>query len=115
MKRRDFLKVTLAAGAYATISTGPWFLKYGRGETPINYGLLIPLSGGLAELAADQLVGTQIAIEEINKSGGMLGRKVELVVKDTEFSAAVTRRKAMSYLAETKSISSPEPAPASRR
>ncbi|MBW1780751.1 MAG: ABC transporter substrate-binding protein [Deltaproteobacteria bacterium] len=102
MKRRDFLKVTLAAGAYATVSTGPWFLRYGRGETPIKYGLLIPLTGGLAELAADQKVAGEIAVEEINAKGGMLGRKVDLIIRDTEFSAAVTRRKAMELLNREK-------------
>jgi branched-chain amino acid transport system substrate-binding protein len=102
MKRRDFLKVTLAAGAYATISSGPWFLRYGRGETPIKYGLLIPLTGGLAELAADQKDAAEIAVEEINTKGGMLGRKVELFIRDSEFSAEVTRRKAIEMLDRDK-------------
>lgn len=102
MKRRDFLKAGLAAGAATMVSTGPWFLRHGLAETSIRYGLLIPLTGGLAELAADQLAGTQIAVDEINKAGGMLGRKVDLVVKDTEFSAAVTRRKAIELLSGGK-------------
>jgi branched-chain amino acid transport system substrate-binding protein len=102
MKRRDFLKAGLMVGAATMVSTGPWFLRHGLAESPIRYGLLIPLTGGLAELAADQLVASQIAVEEINKAGGMLGRKVELVVKDTEFSAAVTRRKAIELLSGDK-------------
>ena len=102
MKRRTFIKATLAAGASLAMSTGPWFLRHGLAETPIRYGLLIPLTGGLAELAADQLAGTQIAVDEINAAGGMLGRKVELVAQDTEFSAAVTRRKAIELLSGNK-------------
>jgi ABC-type branched-subunit amino acid transport system substrate-binding protein len=102
MKRRDFLKVTLAAGAFTAVSSGPWFLRYGRGEKPIKYGVLIPLTGGLAELAADQKAATEIAIDEVNANGGMLGREVALIIRDTEFSAAVTRRKAIELLDREK-------------
>lgn len=96
------MKGTLAAGAGLAVSTGPWFLKYGLAETPIKYGVLIPLTGGLAELAADQKAATEIAIEEINAAGGILGRSVELVIRDTEFSAAVARRKAIEALERDK-------------
>ena len=98
MKRRDFLKAALTTGAGMAISSGPFILRYALGETPIKYGVLIPLTGGLAELAADQKVATEIAIEEINAKGGMLGRKIELIIRDTEFNAAVTTRKAIELL-----------------
>lgn len=102
MKRRDFLKTTLVAGAGMALAKAPPFLKYALGETPIKYGVLIPLTGGLAELAADQKVANELAIEEINAKGGMLGRKVELIIRDTEFSAAVTTRKAVELLDNEK-------------
>lgn len=102
MKRRDFLKATVAVGVGTAFSTGPWFLRHGLGAQPIKYGLLIPLTGGLAELAADQKVATEIAIDEINAKGGMMGRKVELVMRDTEFNAATTTRKAIELLEREK-------------
>jgi branched-chain amino acid transport system substrate-binding protein len=102
MKRRDFLKATFVAGAGLAVGTGPWFLRYGLAEKPIKYGVLIPLTGGLAELAADQKAASEIAIDDINAAGGILGRKVELIVTDTEFNAAVARRKAMEDLDREK-------------
>ena len=102
MKRREFLKATLATGVSLAVQIGPWFLKYGLGEAPIKYGLLTPLTGGLAELAADQKVATEIAVEEINAKGGMLGRKIDLIIRDTEFNAAITTRKAIELLDNEK-------------
>jgi ABC-type branched-subunit amino acid transport system substrate-binding protein len=86
MNRRDFMKTTLAAGVGATVTTGPTFLKYALGETPVKYGCILPLSGVMAELSADQKIASEISIEEINKSGGILGRQVELIIRDSGFS-----------------------------
>ena len=102
MKRRDFLKTTLAAGMGAVVSGAPVFLRYALGETPIKYGIVIPLVGGLAELAGDQKLGNEIAIEEINASGGIMGRKVELIIRDSEMSAPTARRKAIELLDRDK-------------
>jgi branched-chain amino acid transport system substrate-binding protein len=94
MNRRDFMKTTLAAGVGATVTTGPTFLKYALGETPVKYGCILPLSGVMAELSADQKIASEISIEEINKSSGILGRQVELIIRDSEGTAPIARRKA---------------------
>jgi branched-chain amino acid transport system substrate-binding protein len=93
MKRRDFLKVSLATGIGATLTSGPTFLKYALGETPVKYGCVLPLTGVMAELAADQKVASEIAVEEINAEGGILGRKLELIIRDTEATAPAAKRK----------------------
>src|SRR5205823_4307178 len=48
------------------------------------------------------LVGTQLAADRINKSGGINGRPVELVVADYESKPDVGRRKAEKLLVEDK-------------
>lgn len=48
----------------------------------IRIGHASPLSGNQAETGIDQMRGAQLAIEELNKSGGILGRSLELVALD---------------------------------
>ncbi len=47
-------------------------------------GVLAPLSGFAAADGKSVLTGIQIAADEINASGGLLGRKIELVVYDDQ-------------------------------
>ena len=42
-----------------------------------------PLTGVYAALAEAEVAGARLAIEEINQSGGILGRQVELLVADS--------------------------------
>ena len=37
---------------------------------------------------------TQIAVEDVNADGGVVGRKVEMVVRDSAFKPEVAKRKA---------------------
>lgn len=54
-----------------------------EGENPIKFGGVWPLG----DITGDQASkAAQIAIDEINADGGLLGRPVELVVIDSEFS-----------------------------
>jgi branched-chain amino acid transport system substrate-binding protein len=49
---------------------------------PIKLGLLAPLTGEVAADGEEQVRGAQIAVDEINADGGVLGRPLELVVGD---------------------------------
>ncbi|MDR7435833.1 MAG: ABC transporter substrate-binding protein [Armatimonadota bacterium] len=51
---------------------------------PIKVGVLAPLSGFAAADGKSVLTGIQIAAEEINAKGGILGRRVELVTYDDQ-------------------------------
>ncbi|MBW2123972.1 MAG: ABC transporter substrate-binding protein, partial [Deltaproteobacteria bacterium] len=51
---------------------------------PVRFGSLVMLTGFLATPGLDMQRGEQIAVEEINKAGGVLGRKLELIYEDTE-------------------------------
>lgn len=53
------------------------------GEKPLKVGVMLCLSGDCAEWGTNGLKGAQLAAEEVNKEGGVLGRRVELVVQDS--------------------------------
>lgn len=50
----------------------------------LKIGVLVPLTGPIAEGGTRMLKAMEMATDEINKSGGVLGRKIELKVWDTE-------------------------------
>ena len=53
----------------------------------IKIGFPIPLSGPTAVYGAPILKGAQMAVEEINAKGGVLGRKLELLSRDSKANA----------------------------
>lgn len=48
----------------------------------IILGMLTPMSGGSAAIGPYMKNGAQLAVDEINDAGGVLGRKLKLVVED---------------------------------
>ncbi len=65
-------------------------------EAPIKIGVVQNLTGAWASIDGPCWNGIQLAVDEINKAGGLLGRQVEAVCIDTkadelEVVAAVTR------------------------
>jgi branched-chain amino acid transport system substrate-binding protein len=56
---------------------------FGRGAEPLNIGMVAPVTG---PLAVDRygILGAKLAVEEINKAGGVLGRPIELVIEDSQ-------------------------------
>ncbi len=76
------MKKLLWALAVGSFFFGP-FLPAGWSAEPVKIGLGLPLTGPLAFLGNEFLKGSQLAAEEVNKTGGILGgRKIELVVRD---------------------------------
>ena len=102
--RRKFLALSsTAAGALgATVLVPPpWREAFGQAK-PYKVGVLQPLSGTAAAGGKTALVGTEMAVERINKSGGVNGRPIELVVADYESKPDVGRRKAEKLVLEDK-------------
>ena len=54
---------------------------------PIKVGFPIILSGGGALFGEPAMKGAQMYVEEVNAKGGVLGRPIELVVRDTKGNA----------------------------
>ncbi len=78
MNRRQFLKVTGVTAAAAWIDTAPAFAQSG----PVKMGVLAAKSGVLAPVGESGLRGVQWATDRINAAGGILGRKVELIIEE---------------------------------
>ena len=51
---------------------------------PIKIGVPIPLSGPAALYGEPALKGAQMFVEELNAAGGVLGRKIVLIVRDSK-------------------------------
>src|SRR5246500_4610938 len=90
-----------AAGALGAMMLvpAPWRAAFGA-EKPYKIGTLQPLSGVAAAGGKTALVGVQMAVDRINKSGGVNGRPIELIVADYESKPDVGRRKAEKLVVE---------------
>ncbi len=67
-----------------TLSVCLAILAAAPGDGPIKVGFYAPLTGGSAPLGTALRNGAQLAADEINAAGGVLGRKIELVIEDDE-------------------------------
>ena len=85
MDRRSFLATT-AAGAAAL--SFPAVLR-AQSKDPLRIGCPLPLTGPFAALAADMQRGAQLAEEQLNAAGGVMGRKVEVLFRDDQLKPAV--------------------------
>src|SRR3954465_10327978 len=101
--RRRVIGYGAAAGALgATIVVpAPWQAAFGQAK-PYKIGTLQPLSGAGATGGKTALVGLQMAIDRINKAGGINGRALEIIVADDESKPDVGRRKTEKMLEEDK-------------
>jgi len=77
MKRRSLL-----LGAAATPLVG--MAHSAQAAAPIKIGLLEDISGDLAAIGLPKLHGSQLAVEEVNAAGGIIGRPVELIHLDPQ-------------------------------
>ncbi len=56
----------------------------GDGEGPIKIGMATTLSGSIALFGEANRNAAQLAVDELNEAGGVLGREVELIVQDDQ-------------------------------
>ncbi|MCC3282285.1 MULTISPECIES: ABC transporter substrate-binding protein [Arthrobacter] len=55
----------------------------GTTETPLKLGTLLPTTGTLAFLGPPEIAGVNLAAEEVNAAGGVLGKPIEVVHRDS--------------------------------
>ena len=79
IRRRTFLGAGLAAGVSRL--AGP-FIITARAADIVKIGVDNPLTGPLAALGKNELIGCQMAVDEIIGKGGILGRALALAVED---------------------------------
>lgn len=78
--RRSFLRRFAAAPVAAAISA--LFLVTAQAQEPIKIGFSMALTGPLAGAGQGALIAMQVWEDDVNKAGGLLGRKVQLVYYD---------------------------------
>jgi branched-chain amino acid transport system substrate-binding protein len=86
---RRRLLATASAGAALAASVGLTSSVRAQ-QPPIKIGMSMPQTGGLAGGGKASLLGIEIWRDDVNAKGGLLGRKVELVVYDDKSSASET-------------------------
>ncbi|EGI76438.1 substrate-binding protein [Hylemonella gracilis] len=79
------------------------FSLQAQAADPIRIGVAVGLSGANSVVAPAVVQSSQLAVEEINASGGILGRKVELEIVD-DASGAVGAQKAFDTLVFQKKV-----------
>ena len=99
MTRRRVLQLAAASGAVALGAATP--LRFAlAASAPYKIGSIQPLSGAAAAVGKTALVGLQMAVDRINKAGGINGREVKLLAEDDESKPDVGRRKTEKLLVE---------------
>jgi len=71
-------------------SFSTWMVQ-AQPKPPIKIGSTLALTGPLSATGIVHKIVGEIAIEEINRKGGLLGRKIEWVLKDDQSKADVAR------------------------
>jgi branched-chain amino acid transport system substrate-binding protein len=103
LTRRTVLKTAGAATIAAGGSLGfPAVLRYALGETPIKVGSTLSLTGNTAIAGEEMANCSRLAVEHINQKGGVLGRKVEIIIRDDAGNAALTATRAKELIENEK-------------
>jgi branched-chain amino acid transport system substrate-binding protein len=92
------VKQTLSRGRFVAGTAGAAALTFGGGRyviaaptTTVVVGLNVPQTGPYSDQGADQLRAYNLAIDQVNARGGILGMKVTTTVGDDQTKAAVAR------------------------
>ena len=83
--RREWLSIIGALAIAIGVSASP-----AQAQQPIKIGMSMPQTGSLGAGGKAALVALQMWVEDVNAKGGMLGRKVELIVYDDQTNPSLT-------------------------
>ncbi len=78
------MKARIAAASIALAGAVAIFATLAHAADTIRIGMTAPLTGPGAFSGQLQNQGAKLAVEEVNKAGGVLGRQIELVVEDDQ-------------------------------
>jgi len=87
-KLKEFFFTSFISMVIFSFST--WMVQ-AQPKPPIKIGSTLALTGPLSATGIVHKIVGEIAIEEINRKGGLLGRKIEWVLKDDQSKADVAR------------------------
>ena len=89
VSRRTLLQTAAAGAATVALPT-----RFASAIEPIKIGMPMALTGPLAGIGAQMRRACEFWAKGVNAKGGLIGRKVELVIEDTTGNPATTVRKA---------------------
>lgn len=102
ISRRRFISTSSALSGYGAIAGAAWFPGIARAQETVKLGLLHSLSGTIAIAEASLVDAEKFAVEEINASGGVMGKRIELVIEDGASDNSVFAEKARKMLERDK-------------
>lgn len=105
LTRREVLS-TLGAGAVA-LGSGAILIRGFQSsalaaDNPIKLGMVLDMTGAIAIVGQASLNLTQIVVDDINKAGGILGRRIDIVVVDAASDPQTAAAKAHQLVSEFK-------------
>ena len=69
---------------FAALAGSATLIALAHAAEPIKVGLSGPFTGGSSSMGVSMRDGAKLAVAEINKAGGVLGRPIQLVERDDE-------------------------------
>jgi branched-chain amino acid transport system substrate-binding protein len=82
--RRSLISLTIIAGLLAAIACQP----SGGGGDKVRIGVFMSLTGDTANFGISSTNGIKMAAEEVNNTGGINGKQIELLVQDDRSDAS---------------------------
>ena len=73
-----------SAGLTAGLALPAFMGRAGAQGATIKIGMCAPVTGPAAESGRYAQIGAKIAVDAVNKAGGVLGKQVELIVEDDQ-------------------------------
>lgn len=92
MKKRIVFFVSQIVVLFMLASLAGAQQKTMKMDNPIKIGYINPLTGPATLNTMADLPGLQLAVEEINAAGGVLGRPLKIITRDTKLNPEVTLR-----------------------
>ncbi len=83
MTRRALLRgIGLSAAGIEGLT--PWRSAFAAGDATVRVGMVLPVTGPGADAGRFALGGAKLALDAVNKAGGVLGKPMELVTEDDQ-------------------------------
>ncbi|MGH7755188.1 MAG: ABC transporter substrate-binding protein [Vulcanimicrobiaceae bacterium] len=102
--RRTFVTGTAAVTGAAAFGVPAFIPKLGSAAETIPVGVTEELTGVYADPARNEQRGMQLAVDERNKRGGVLGRPIQLVVEDSDNNPGIGVEKARKMIQVDKVV-----------
>ncbi len=78
------LAAVLVAAGFGSSSNQASRSVAGKLRGQITIGAALPITGSSATIGKDQARGVQLAVDQVNGHGGVLGKKLKVVIEDTQ-------------------------------